>query len=77
MTRYGLRPRHAADTLAVIVCSDAGFQMEKPLAQCNSTYFGAEKPSLSLWLIIRLSLSSAHLVTLICIKVRSGPVANL
>ena len=38
---YGLRPRHAANTLAVIVCSDTGFQMEKPLAQFNKTYFGA------------------------------------
>jgi hypothetical protein len=25
---YGLRPRHAANTLAIIVCSDAGFRME-------------------------------------------------
>jgi len=24
------------------VCSDAGFKVEKPLAQCNKTYFGAE-----------------------------------
>ena len=35
------------------------------------------KPSLSLWLTIRLSLSSAYLVTLIYIKFSSGPVANL
>jgi len=41
MTRYGLRPRHAANTLAVIVCSDAGFRVEYLLAQCKKTYFGA------------------------------------
>ncbi len=35
MTRHGLRPRHVANTLAVIVCSDTGFRVEKPLAQCN------------------------------------------
>jgi hypothetical protein len=28
MTRYGLRPRYAADTLAVNVCSEAGFRVE-------------------------------------------------
>ena len=42
MTRYGLRPRHVADTLAVIACSAAGFRVENLLAQCNKTYFGAE-----------------------------------
>ncbi len=77
MTRYGLRPRPAANTLAVIVCSNTGFRVEKPLAQCNKTYFGAKKPSLSLWLTIRLSLSFAYLVTLIYIKFSSGLAANL
>jgi hypothetical protein len=39
--------------------------------------FRGSTPSLSLWLTIRLSLSTAYLVTLIYIKFRSGLVANL
>ena len=48
-----------------------------PLGPMQLVKFRGLLPSLSLWLIIRLSLSFAYLVTLIYIKFSSGPVANL
>jgi hypothetical protein len=77
MTRHGLRPRHVADILALIVYSATGFQMENPLAQCDFVIFRGSIPSLALWLTIHLPLSLAYLVTSIYIKFRSGLVANL
>jgi hypothetical protein len=77
MIRHGLRPRHVADTLAIIACSATGFQVVKPLAQCKIDKFRGSIPSLALQLTIHLSLSLAHFVTSIHIKFRSGLVANL
>ena len=40
-TRYGLRPRHAGYALTISAHTDAGFQVMKPLAQCDKDNFGA------------------------------------
>jgi hypothetical protein len=61
----------------ISVCSDTGFRVEKLLAQCNIDIFRGSTPSLTLRLTIRLSLSTAYLVTSIHIKFSSDPAANL
>ena len=52
-------------------------QSGKPPGPMQQDIFRGSTPSLTLWLTILLSLSSAYLVTSICIRFRSGPVANL
>ena len=76
MTRYGLRPRHAAthSPISYAAIPASGWRNPWPIAIIK---FRGLMPSLSLWLIIRLSLSFAYLVTSIRIKFCSGPVANL